>query len=84
MSNAEAIEIAQVAHAQASAAQGVLLALIHTLRGNMLSDEILNKAFELAAEAYVAGSYSKDEGLAAHSTRVLQAVEDMRRTTIGK
>lgn len=84
MTNEEILEIAQTAHAQASAAQGALLALIHTLRGNVLSDKILSDAFELAAETYVTGSYSADKAMAAHATRVLQAIEHMRRTTIGK
>jgi hypothetical protein len=85
MTNEEILEIAQTAHAQASAAQGVLLALIRELRGNMISDEVLNRAFDLAAETYVRASYDVSNKLfAAHATRTLQAVDHMRQTLIRK
>ena len=84
MTNAEILDIARNAHAQASASQGVLLALLHTLRGNVLTDELLNKAFDLAADTYIGASYNvSDNDLAAHATRTLQAVEHMRQTLIG-
>lgn len=85
MTNEEIQEIAQTAHAQASAGQQVLMALMMTLRGNVLTDEILNSAFDIAAEANVAGSYNLDnKPLAAHATRTLQAIENMRQTIIRK
>ncbi|HCL66399.1 MAG TPA: hypothetical protein DIC56_16480 [Rhizobium sp.] len=84
MTTEEMIDHIENANAQASAAQGVLMALLFTLRGNMLSDEVLNRTFDIAAETYVTGSYSKNERLSAQSTRTLQAVEHMRQTLIRK
>ncbi|WP_340159854.1 hypothetical protein [uncultured Hoeflea sp.] len=82
MTNEEMIDHIENANAQAAAAQDVLMALLHVLRGKVLSDEVLNSAFDLAAETYTVGSYSAHKRLSAHSTRTLQAVEHMRQTLI--
>lgn len=84
MTNEELEEYARNAHAQAAGAQHVLLALMTALLRHGTDRAIIKEAFDHAADTFVAASYSDNVFARRIAPDVLQVVDDMRKSVIGK
>jgi hypothetical protein len=84
MTHDELEEYARNAHAQAMGAQSVLSAMIMVLQAAGTPKPIFEKAFDLAADTYVAASYSGNESVKADAPRILQVIDHMRQAAIPK
>ena len=83
MTNAERDELITNAWAQATAAQAVLAGVLRVLMAR--DDKLLVElAFEIASESAVGTSHFTNPLSRKHGVRVLQVVDQMRQSVLGK